>query len=172
MRTRLPPEEIRRRLSWVEFLAPLSEHELDDLLRGASFLELEKGEKLIIGPEEHAQRMLLPVSGQLQVYEVSLSSGREHTLWVLGSGQAVGTTGLIPRWTRELHIRALEPSVVCRVPRSYVEALVRSKPEGIPLAAEPDAPQEAEVVDLVAALRASVEAAKKRREETERAKAI
>ncbi len=32
-------------------------------------------------------------------------------------------------YARELHIRALEPSVVCRVPQSYVEALVRIKPE-------------------------------------------
>ncbi len=121
--------EIRRRVSWVDFLAPLSEHELDDLLRSASFLEIEKGKELIIGPEEHAQRMLLAVAGQLQVYEVALSSGREHTLWVLGDGQAVGTTGLIPRWTRELHVRALEPSVVCRVPQRDLEALVRSNPE-------------------------------------------
>jgi len=42
----------------------------------------------------------------------------------------------------------------------------------VPLAEEPEAPKEAEVVDLVAALRASVEAAKKRREESETAKAM
>ena len=42
----------------------------------------------------------------------------------------------------------------------------------LPLAEEPEAPKEAEVVDLVAALRASVEAAKKRREEAESAKAV
>ena len=47
-----------------------------------------------------------------------------------------------------------------------------SKAEGVPLAEEPEAPEEAEVVDLVAALRASVEAAKKRREEAEQAKAM
>jgi DNA end-binding protein Ku len=55
--------------------------------------------------------------------------------------------------------------------REALEALVQSKAEGVPLAAEPEAPEEAEVVDLVAALRASVEAAKKRREEAESAKA-
>jgi hypothetical protein len=32
MKDDLPMEEIRRRLSWVDFLAPLSEHKLDDLL--------------------------------------------------------------------------------------------------------------------------------------------
>jgi DNA end-binding protein Ku len=56
--------------------------------------------------------------------------------------------------------------------REALEALVQSKAEGVPLAEEPEAPQEAEVVDLVAALRASVEAAKKRREEAESAKAM
>ena len=50
--------------------------------------------------------------------------------------------------------------------------MVQSKAEGVPLAEEPEAPKEAEVVDLVAALRASVEAAKKRREEAESAKAM
>jgi DNA end-binding protein Ku len=55
--------------------------------------------------------------------------------------------------------------------REALETLVQSKAEGIPLAEEPEAPKEAEVVDLVAALRASVEAAKKRREQTEQAKA-
>jgi len=55
--------------------------------------------------------------------------------------------------------------------REALEALVQSKAEGVPLA-EPEAPKEAEVVDLVAALRASVEAAKKRREEAETAKAV
>jgi DNA end-binding protein Ku len=56
--------------------------------------------------------------------------------------------------------------------REAVEAVVQSKADGIPLIEEPEAaPREAEVVDLVAALRASVEAAKKRREAAE-AKAI
>ena len=53
--------------------------------------------------------------------------------------------------------------------REALEALVQSKAEGVPLAEEPEAPKEAEVVDLVAALRASVEAAKKRRAAAETA---
>ena len=115
MNADLPMREIRRRLSWVEFLAPLSEGELDNLLRRASFVQLEEGEVLVIGPEEHAEQTLLAVAGQLQVYEIALSSGRELTLSVLASGSSVRATGLVPRWTRELRIRALEPSVVCRV---------------------------------------------------------
>ena len=54
--------------------------------------------------------------------------------------------------------------------REAVEALVQSKAEGVPVAEQSEAPQEAEVVDLVAALRASVDAAKKRREAAAQAK--
>jgi DNA end-binding protein Ku len=56
--------------------------------------------------------------------------------------------------------------------REALEELVESKMSGAERPAEPEAPQEAEVVDLVAALRASVEAARKRREEASAAKAI
>jgi hypothetical protein len=96
MSTDLPMREIRRRLWWVEFLAPLSEEELVVLLRGASFINLEEGEVMILGPQEHAERMLLVVAGQLQVYELALSSERELTLSVLGDGTAVGARGWCP----------------------------------------------------------------------------
>jgi CRP/FNR family cyclic AMP-dependent transcriptional regulator len=131
----LPMREIRRRLSWVEFLAPLSEEELVVLLRDASFVRLEDGEEMVVGPQEHAERMLLVVAGQLQVFEISLSSEREFTLSVVGDGAAVGATGLVPRWTRNLHLRALEPSLVCSVGREDLEAVVRANPEaGLELA--------------------------------------
>src|SRR5919112_342697 len=92
MRTRhtttaeLPMREVRRRLSWVEFLAPLSEEELVVLLRDASFVHLKEGDEMVVGPQEHAERMLVVVAGQLQVFEVSLSSEREFTLCVGGDG--------------------------------------------------------------------------------------
>ena len=129
MNTDLPMREIRRRLSWVGFLAPLSEAEMVTLLRGASFVRLEGGEEMVVAPKEHAERMLLVVAGQLQVYEFSLSSERELTLSVAGDGTAVGATGVVPRWTRELHLRALEPSLVCGVRREDLEAVVRANPE-------------------------------------------
>jgi CRP/FNR family transcriptional regulator, cyclic AMP receptor protein len=125
----LPMREIRRRLSWVEFLSPLSEGEMVALLRDARFLRLEEGKELIVDPEEHAERMLVVVAGQLQVYELSLRSGRELTLWVSGDGEAVCVTGLVPRWTRELHLRALEPSLLCCVGRQALEEVVRANPE-------------------------------------------
>jgi CRP/FNR family cyclic AMP-dependent transcriptional regulator len=125
----LPMREIRRRLSWVEFLSPLSEAEMVNLLRDASFLSLEEGKVLVVGPQEHAEWMLVVVAGQLQVFERSLRSGREMTLWVSGDGEAVCVTGLVPRWTRELHLRALETSLLCRVGREALEEAVRHNPE-------------------------------------------
>jgi hypothetical protein len=92
----LPMSEIRQRLSWVDFLEPLPEDELDDLVGGASFARLEEKEVLVVGPEEHAERMLIAVAGQLQVYEVALGSGREHTLWVLAGGSPWGPRGWCP----------------------------------------------------------------------------
>jgi CRP/FNR family cyclic AMP-dependent transcriptional regulator len=121
--------EIRRRLSWVGFLSPLSDGEMVALLGDAHFLQLEEGKELVVGPEEHAEWMLLVVAGQLQVYELSLRSGRELTLWVSGDGEAVCVTGLVPRWTRELHLRALEPTLLCQVGRQAIEEAVRSNPE-------------------------------------------
>jgi CRP-like cAMP-binding protein len=129
MKTDLPMREIMRRLSWVEFLEPLSEAEMVALLRDASFERLEEGKVLVVGPEEHAEWMLLVVAGQLQVYERSLRSAREMTLWVSGDGEAVCVTGLVPRWTRELHLRALETTLLCRVGRQPLEEAVRSNPE-------------------------------------------
>jgi CRP/FNR family cyclic AMP-dependent transcriptional regulator len=105
MKTDLPMREIMRRLLWVDFLSPLSEAEMVALLRDARFVRLEEGEGLVVAPEEHAEWMLVVVAGQLQVYERSL------------------------RWTRELHLRALEPTLLCRVGGEALEGVVRSNPE-------------------------------------------
>ena len=56
--------------------------------------------------------------------------------------------------------------------REALETVVQSKAAGVPMAESPEAPKEAEVVDLVAALRASVDAAKKRREAAGQAQAM
>ena len=59
MEAQLPMVEIRRRLTWVNFLSPLSEDQLDDLLRRANFVRLQEGEERALGPEEQAEWMWL-----------------------------------------------------------------------------------------------------------------
>jgi CRP/FNR family transcriptional regulator, cyclic AMP receptor protein len=121
-------KELAELLSWVEFLEPLSEEEQGWLTGRLTCTTLEANETFVVGPEEHAERMVLVLRGQLQVYE-SDSSGRELTLAVLEGGTSVGATGLVPRAPRELCVRVLEPAVLCYLERGDLERLARSKPE-------------------------------------------
>ena len=121
----LPMREIKRRLSWVDFLSPLSDEGLNALQGRATFVRLQKGEVMVVGAEEHGEWMLIVVAGHLQVFETSLRSERELTLAVLGSGSTVNGTGVVARWTRELSLRALEPSVVCRLAQQDLQDLMR-----------------------------------------------
>jgi CRP/FNR family transcriptional regulator len=123
----VPMDEIWRRLSWVGFLSHLPEGELFDLAQRADFVRLGGGEQLVVGPEEQAQRTLILLAGQAQDYVLD-PSGRELTLSVLASGSAVDATGIVARRSRDLRLRALEPSVVCRVGREELEALVLVNP--------------------------------------------
>jgi CRP/FNR family cyclic AMP-dependent transcriptional regulator len=121
-------KELAELLSWVEFLEPLSEEEQGWLTGRLTCTTLEANETFVVGPEEHAERMVLVLRGQLQVYE-SDPSGRELTLAVLEGGTSVGATGLVPRAPRELCVRVLEPAVLCYLEQGNLERLARSKPE-------------------------------------------
>ena len=121
-------EELQRLLSLVGFLEPLSEGALGELARSAHCSTLEAGEDFIVGPEEHGERMLLLLRGQVQVCEID-TSGRELTLAVLEYGVPIGATGLASRRMREMRLRALEPSVVCHLDQRDLERIVRDNPE-------------------------------------------
>jgi CRP/FNR family transcriptional regulator, cyclic AMP receptor protein len=127
-------EELERLLAWVPFLEPLSDDERGWLAPRLTFTTLEAGETFVVGPEEHAERMVLLVRGQLQVYETDPSE-RELTLAVLEGGASVGATGLVPRTPRELRVRVLEPALLCYLRQGDLERLARANPEvGLALA--------------------------------------
>jgi CRP/FNR family transcriptional regulator, cyclic AMP receptor protein len=127
-------KELAELLSWVEFLEPLSEEEQGWLTGRLTCTTLEANETFVVGPEEHAERMVLVLRGQLQVYE-SDPSGREMTLAVLEGGTSVGATGLVPRTPRELRVRILEPTLLCYLRQGDLERLARANPEvGLALA--------------------------------------
>lgn len=131
----LPRAEIRRRLSWVGFLSPLPDEELDALLTRAKFVRLGRGQVMVVGAEEHGDWMHVVLEGHIQVYETSKRSERELTISVLGGGSTVNGTGVVKRWTRDLNLRALEPSLVCRLLRGDLQDVIRRNPEvGIALA--------------------------------------
>ena len=121
-------EERQQLLSWVPFLESLSEDEHAWLARRLSCTRLEAGDAFVVGPEEHAERMVLLLRGQLQVYETD-PSGREVTFAVLEGGTPVETTGLVSHDRRELSVRALQPSVLCYLDRGDLKRLLRNNPE-------------------------------------------
>jgi len=89
---------------------------------------IEAEEDFVVGPEEHGEQMLMVLSGRVQVYETD-PSGRQLTLAVSDYGVPIGATGLTSRRMRQMRVRALEPSLVCRLHRRDLEKLVRKKPE-------------------------------------------
>ena len=121
-------EELVRLLAWVPFLEPLSEDERAWLALRLTCTTLEVDEAFVVGSKEHAERMVLLLRGQLQVYERN-PSGKELTLAVLEGGQSVGATGLVPRAPRELCVRALEPSVLGYLDGQDLARLVHNNPE-------------------------------------------
>jgi len=121
-------EELQRLLSLVNFLGPLSADALSELARSVRCTSIQAGEDFIVGPEEHGEWMLLLVRGQVQVCEID-TSGRELTLAVPEYGLPIGATGLAPRQLREVRVRALEPSLICRLHRQDLEETVREEPE-------------------------------------------
>ena len=121
-------KELEWLLAWVPFLKPLSEDERGWLAPRLTFTTLEAGDTFVVGPEEHAERMVLVLRGQLQVYE-SDPSGREMTLAVLEGGTSVGATGLVPRTPRELRVRVLEPTLLCYLEQGDLERLAHSNLE-------------------------------------------
>ena len=129
-------EELERLLAWVPFLEALSEGERSWLAARLALATLEEGDTFLVGSEEHAERMVLVLDGQLQVYEED-PSGREWTLAVLEGGASVGATGLVPRTPRELRARALVPALLGWLERGDLEGLARANPQvGIGLARE------------------------------------
>jgi CRP/FNR family transcriptional regulator, cyclic AMP receptor protein len=123
-----PAEELQRLLCLVDFLEPLSEGALRKLARSAHCNNLEAGDAFVVGPEEHAERMLLLLRGQVQVCEID-PSGRELTIATLGYGVSIGATGLASRQMREMRVRALEPSLICNLHRQDLEEAIREGPE-------------------------------------------
>ena len=119
-------EELRRLLSWVDVLEPLSDEELGALAARCSVDRLD-GPELFVGPEEHADRMVLLLSGRVLTYEAGPQS-RKPVFTVTEAGTLLGATGLV-RHSQGVYVQPLEPSLVCYVRRRDFEDLIRSNPD-------------------------------------------
>ena len=100
----LPKGEARRLLSWLPVLEPLPEGELDALVRRSAFERLDHGESFVVSPEEHRERMLVLVTGRVQVYDRSfwVRAARPRARGLRGSRAVAGVPGRLPRPRRAL----------------------------------------------------------------------
>jgi CRP/FNR family transcriptional regulator, cyclic AMP receptor protein len=82
---------------------------------------------MMVGPQEHARRMIVLISGRATVYEPG-PRGRRLTVSVAEASTVVGVAGLSAR-PRGLHVEATMPSVVCLLAWEAFEGVVRRNPE-------------------------------------------
>ena len=119
-------EELKRLLSFVDVLEPLSGEELGVLAARCSVVRLD-GPELFVGPEEHADRLVLLLRGRALTYEAG-PQARKPVFTVTEAGTLLGATGLV-RHPQGVYVQPLEPSLVCYVRRQDFEDLVRRNPD-------------------------------------------
>ena len=119
-------EEIKRLLALVDVLEPLSDEELGALAARCTAVRLD-GNELLVGPEEHADHVLLLLRGRVLTHEAGPQT-RKPVVTVTEAGTFIGAAGLVRR-SQGVYVQPLEPSLVCYLRRQVFEDLVRSNPE-------------------------------------------
>jgi CRP/FNR family cyclic AMP-dependent transcriptional regulator len=119
-------EERKRLLSFVDVLEPLSDEELEALAARCIVVRLDDNE-LLVGPEEHADHVLLLLRGRVLTHEAG-PQARKPVFTVTEAGTFLGAAGLVRR-SQGIYVQPLEPSLVCCLRREDFEALVRSNPD-------------------------------------------
>ena len=119
-------EELKRLLSFVDVLEPLSEEELGALAARCTAVCLD-GNELLVGLEEHADHVLLLLRGRVLTHEAGPQT-RKPVVTVTEAGTFIGAAGLVRR-SQGVYVQPLEPSLVCYLRRQVFEDLVRSNPE-------------------------------------------
>ena len=120
-------DELEHLLAMVDVFEPLPPWELRALSGGASLERLKSGEAMMVGPREHARRVIVLLTGRATVYEPG-PRGHRLTVSVAESGTVVGVAGISER-PRGLRVQATMPSLVCLVAWETSEGVVMRNPE-------------------------------------------
>ena len=123
----IPLEELDRLLAMVDVFEPLPAWELRAIASGASLERLRSRERMMVGPREHARRVIVLLSGRVTVYEPG-PRGHRLTVSVAEAGTVVGVAGLSER-PRGLRVEATKSSLLCLVAWEAFEGVVRRNPE-------------------------------------------
>ena len=112
-------EELRRLLALVDVFERLPPEELRVLASGASLERLKVKETMMVGPREHARRVIVLLSGRATVYEPG-PRGHRLTVSVAEAGTLVGVADLSER-PRGLRLEASMPCTLCLLAREAFE---------------------------------------------------
>jgi len=110
----------------VPLLATLGEELMKSLATGAEVVAVKKGD-LVVREDDPGDALFAVVSGRLQAY-TRLKSGRERVFATYCSGDYFGEMPLLSGETHWSNVRALNDSVLLKIPRAVFETVVHRDP--------------------------------------------
>ncbi|HTS19388.1 MAG TPA: patatin-like phospholipase family protein [Verrucomicrobiae bacterium] len=110
----------------VAVLASLGTELMKSLAERAEFVAVKKGE-LVVRENDPGDALYVVVSGRLQAY-TSLKSGRDRVFATYCDGECFGEMPLLSGETHWANVRALNDSVLLKIPRDDFESLVNRDP--------------------------------------------
>jgi len=116
-------EEKLHVLRQVPLLASLGDELMKSLASGAAVVAVKKGE-LVVREDEAGDALFAVVSGRLQAY-TRLPSGGERVFATYGNGDYFGEMPLLSGETHWSNVRALNDSVLLKIPRALFDAVVQ-----------------------------------------------
>lgn len=113
-------------LKTVPILASLGEELMQSLAEGAEFVAVKKGD-LVVRENDPGDALFAVVSGRLQAY-THLKSGRERVFATYCNGDCFGEMPLLSGETHWASVRALNDSVLLKIPQSVFFSVVSRDP--------------------------------------------
>ncbi|MGD0058160.1 MAG: patatin-like phospholipase family protein [Verrucomicrobiia bacterium] len=113
-------------LESVPVLASLGEELMKGLAERAEFVGVKKGD-LVVRENDPGDALYVVVSGRLQAY-TRLKSGRDRVFATYCDGECFGEMPLLSGETHWANVRALNDSMLLKIPREDFDALVNRDP--------------------------------------------
>ena len=119
-------EDKRQVLERVPVLASLGEELMKSLAERAEFVAVKKGD-LVVRENDPGDALYVVVSGRLQAY-THLRSGRERVFATYCDSDCFGEMPLLSGETHWANVRALNDSILLKIPREDFESVINRDP--------------------------------------------
>src|SRR3972149_6638368 len=110
----------------VPLLASLGEELMKSLAEGAAMRAYQKGD-IVVREDDPGDALYAVISGRLQAY-TRLKSGRERVFATYSNGDYFGEMPLLSGETHWCNVRALNDSLLLKIPRDVFDAVLRRDP--------------------------------------------